>query len=167
MAIRFNSKPHQSTAEWVQFDEDVSFLLERASNDAYIIAMGTYHRDLNRKDSAKLANGVTTESLKVAPTERTPLDVQSELFALHIIKGWKGEIYIDDSEIPEPYTPESAYKLLMQNPLIYIWVQQQAQLLDNKYYEQFEETVKKSQSDSSGNSNGGVVASNKRKSRNG
>lgn len=97
-------------------DTGVIFTLAPIDNRDYQVAIERARRLIARADAGQELN-----SISVSAADRTEHDIQCDLAGMHLVKGWRGDVFGADGE-PIPYTPENASALLASNSELFTWV---------------------------------------------
>ena len=126
----------QPKAQWVDFNEEVSFKVNPLDDDRYQVAFEKYRRHVASQDHKTL-------NLDVSEQEKSEGQVQCELFAKYIITDWKGVVNEEDEAIP--YNADMAYQMLKTNTEVFLFVFKSANELTVKNEKVKEDFKKKSE----------------------
>lgn len=107
---------NENTEEREYKKTGVIFTLAPIDSRDYQVAIERARRLISREDA-----GQQLSSISVSSADRTEHEIQCDLAGMHLVKGWRGEVFGLNGELI-PYTPESASALLASNSELFTWV---------------------------------------------
>ena len=135
-------------ARWFEYQDGISFKVAPIDRSEYRIGLERARRIIERKES-----GLGLDSLGADSTDRTELDIQTELMGRYLIVDWKGSIRNEAGEAVR-HSTEAAIALLKSEPKLVSWVSFKSVEVAVGAQQEAEEIVGKPSPDSDGNASG-------------